>query len=356
MSPEIIAGARLYPTISSHVRQCHPIINKGGQNGESMNVLIYGAGAIGSLVGYLLSDAGNTEDKDRKCEKIENVALLGRKSHMDKIKKHGLRINFLECSDSFLFENCFSSLDEFKRSSFVPELVVVCVKTYSLPGVCDEMRKSSLLSGKLKNAIFLLLMNGMGNREMFDSLGLAYDRIFEGITSLGVKFSEDGLIELKGKGKTICEQEINKSARGFLKERFKEKGFEIEFVADFKKHQWDKLFVNAVINPITALTGKKNEVILSQPLRNTIESIIEECVNIADKEGIKGDKEEVLRLVYSVAARTSMNTSSMLQDILKGKKTEINSINGYMIRLAKNHEISVPVNKTLYALVNSIEH
>ncbi len=101
-----------------------------------VNVLIYGAGAIGSLVGYLLSDAEHTEGKDNECEKIENVALLGRKSHIDKIRENGLRINFLHDSGSFRFENCFSSLDELKRSCFVPELVIVCVKTYSLPGVC----------------------------------------------------------------------------------------------------------------------------------------------------------------------------------------------------------------------------
>jgi 2-dehydropantoate 2-reductase len=312
------------------------------------NVLIYGAGAIGSLAGYLLSESKNSEDG-----KIENVALLGRKSHMNKIGENGLRINGV--SGSFWFENFFSSLDELKRSSFVPELVIVCVKTYSLPGVCDELKKSSLLRGKLKNASFLLLMNGMGNREVFDSLGLSSSQVFEGITSSGVKFSEDGLIELKGKGKTIFEQGIGEGIREFLKERFEEKGFEIEFASDFKKHQWNKLFVNAVINPITALTGKKNAIVLSQPLQSTVGSIIEECVSVAKEEGVEADRERVLELVHSVAAKTSMNTCSMLQDASKGKTTEIDSINGYVIRLAGKHGISVPVNETLYALVKSIE-
>jgi len=313
-------------------------------------VLIYGAGAIGSMLGYLLSQAEGS-----KGETIENVALLGRRSHMEKIKKNGLCINFFEGSYSFRFQNCFSSLDELKESGFVPEIVIVCVKTYSLPGVCDELKKSSLLDGTLRNAGFLLLMNGMGNREVFSSLGLSSDRIFEGITSSGVKFSEDGSIELKGKAETILEQGISESMRGFFIERFEEKGFEMEFAPDFKKHQWNKLLVNAVINPITALTGEKNGFILSAPLQSTVESVVKECIDVARREGVPLHEDSALELVRSVASKTSLNTSSMLQDLLRGRRTEIDSINGYVIRLAKKHGFSLPVNEALYALVKSIE-
>jgi len=183
-----------------------------------VEVLIYGAGAIGSMLGYLLMQAEGS-----KAEIIENVALLGRKSHMEKIKKDGLHIEFLEGSDSFQFQNCFSSLDGLKRSGFIPEIVLVCVKTYSLPGVCEELKKSGLLEGTLRDASFLLLMNGMGNREAFSSLGLPPNRIFEGVTSFGVKFSIDGSIELKGKAATVLEQAISekKRLRDFSKRDFR---------------------------------------------------------------------------------------------------------------------------------------
>ena len=61
-----------------------------------------------------------------------------------------------------------------------------------------------------------------------------------------------------------------------------------------------------------------------------------------------------MEMVYSVAEKTSGNTSSMLQDVLKGRMTEIDSINGYIIRLAKKHKIEVPVNEALYELVKSV--
>lgn len=315
-------------------------------------VLIYGAGAIGSMLGYLLSQANRS-----KGEMIENVALLGRKSHMEKIKKDGLHIKFLDGSGSFRFQNCFTSLDDLKRSGFTPEIVVVCVKTYSLPGVCEEIKGSGLLEGPLKNSSFLLLMNGMGNREAFSWLGLPPERIFEGITSFGVKFSEDGSIELKGKAKTVLEQAIGESepAKDFFRQRFQEKGFELEFTSDFKIHQWNKLIVNAVINPITALTGKENGIILSATLMSTVESIVGECIDVARLEAIPLDEESSLQLVCSVATQTASNTSSMLQDRLLGRRTEIDSINGYVVRLAGKHGLALPVNEALYALVSLIE-
>jgi 2-dehydropantoate 2-reductase len=76
-------------------------------------------------------------------------------------------------------------------------------------------------------------------------------------------------------------------------------------------------------------------------------------VTVAAMEGIKRDEKSVMEIVYSVAEKTSCNTSSMLQDVLKGRMTEIDSINGYIIRRAKKHKIEVPVNEALYDLVKS---
>lgn len=309
-------------------------------------VLVYGSGAIGSLVGYLLSEIDKIEEKA-----IENVGLLGRRGHIHEIGEHGLKINFFEGQRAFRFEYCFSSLDELDNSNFSPDVVIVCVKTHSLPKVRRELIESGMLGGKLNSSIFILLMNGMGNAEAFNLSA----NTFEGVTSNGVKFSEDGLIELKGKGKTIFEDRIPEEIKQFMRARFEEKGFDIEFAHDFKRHQWNKLFANAVINPITAITREKNGIALSKHLEGTVERIIDECVNVAEKEGLDFDKSDALKFVYSVAEKTSMNTSSMLQDVLKGRRTEIDSINGYVVRLAKKHAVSVPANETLLSLVKSIE-
>jgi len=312
------------------------------------DVLIYGAGAIGSFMGYLLLDS-----RDLSESKIRNVALLGRESHINRIKDLGLQISLPEERKNIPFKHCFAGLDDLKASDFCPEIIIVCVKTYSLPGVCEELKKSGLLQGRLKNAIFILLMNGMGNREVFAKLDLSDSHVFEGITNLGVKFSGSGMVELKGKGKTILEEKIDEDKKKFLRERFLEKGFEMEFARDFKEHQYSKLFVNSVINPITALARRENGIILSPFIKNTVHGAVREAVNVAAKDGIKRDEKSIMELVYSVAEKTSGNTSSMLQDVLRGKMTEIDSINGYIIRQAKKHKIEVPINEALCELVKS---
>jgi 2-dehydropantoate 2-reductase len=318
-------------------------------------VLIYGAGAIGSIIGYLLGQ--QTEPDDRK---IESVALLGRAHHMEKIIKSGLRVEFPEGAQLLQFKYCFRNLDDLKESDFYPELVIVCVKTYSLQRVCFELNVSGLLQGRLRNSCFLLLMNGMGNKETFvKETGLPSSRVLEGITSIGAKFSGDGFIELKGMGKTfiedkICENKTYEKIRPFLENGFRESGFEIEFTSDFKKHQWNKLFVNSVINPITALTGHENGIVLSDQMSLTVQYIVREAVIVARSEGLETDDESVLAVVRNVAKVTQRNTSSMLQDVQKKKMTEIDSINGYIIQLAREHGIEVPVNEALYGIVKSL--
>jgi len=312
------------------------------------DILIYGAGAIGSFMGYLLSDPRNSSGG-----KIENVALLGRKSHINRTNDMGLQIYLPEKRELLQFKYCFTDLVDLKASDFFPEIVVICVKTYSLSAVCDELRKSGLLQGRLRNAIFILLMNGMGNREAFDELDLSDSQVLEGITSLGVKFSEDGMVELKGKGKTIIEEKIGEDLKKFMEARFLEKDFEIEFTPDFRSYQYGKLFANAVINPITALTRRENGIVLSSFLKNTVQRVVREAVNVAAMEGIKREEKSIMEMVYSVAEKTYGNTSSMLQDMQNGRMTEIDSINGYIIRLARKHKIEVPVNEALYELVKS---
>lgn len=313
------------------------------------NILIYGAGAIGSLMGYLLSDPPSEDEAT-----IENVALLGRSGHMEKIRSDGLVAEAPDGTTLVHFRHLFTDLDEFARSDFHPDVVLISVKTYSLPKLCEEIAQSGLLDGKLKDALFLLLMNGMGNRELFETLVPgALGRIHEGITSNGVKLAREGKIDLKGKGATVIEKSLPQELEQFMKTRFEERGFQIEFSADFKRQQWNKLFINSVINPIAALARQQNKVILSPVLQSAVRRVVGEGVAVARAEGLSFDPDAVLELVLSVAGRTGENSCSMLQDVLNNKSTEIDSINGYIVRLAEEHSIAVPVNEALCGLIKA---
>ena len=299
------------------------------------------------MTAFLLADP---RAEDRKM--IEDVSLLGRKSHIQEVKKNGLKVVLAHETKTVRFKNCFSCLDELANSDLKFDLVIFCVKTHSLAGVSEEIELAGILNRNFKDAAFVLLMNGMGNADM---LSLPRDRVFEGVTSIGVRFAKDGLVELKGMGQTVFDDALDSKIKDLLKERFNGKSFEIKFVSDFKKYQWNKLFINSVINPITTLTGKSNGIVLSEHLKETVERIIDECAKVAAAEGIDANSESIRSSVYSVAAKTRQNTSSMLQDAQKGKPTEIDSINGYVVKSAKKHGIPAPINETLYSLVKSME-
>jgi len=314
-------------------------------------ILIYGAGAIGSFLGYLLSEAPGEGASEEKS--VESVALLGRAGHMNAIKERGMHVDLGEKRDVLHFRHCFSSLDELKRSDFYPQVVVVCVKTHSLPALARELRESGLLEERLKEARFILLMNGMGNREALLNCGLDSPRLFEAITSFGVVLAGEGRIELKGRGKTVIQDGMGREEMDFLTERLSEKGFEIEFSRDFSRQQYQKLLVNAAINPITALTRRQNSIILSPVLKSTVERVVAEAVAVAAADGVAIPEAEAFNLVLSVAERTAANTSSMLQDVLRGRRTEIEAINGYIVMQGKKHGIAVPANEALYGMVKA---
>ncbi|HOU70045.1 MAG TPA: 2-dehydropantoate 2-reductase [Methanothrix sp.] len=314
-------------------------------------ILIYGAGAIGSFLGYLLSEAPGEGASEEKS--VESVALLGRAGHMNAIKERGMHVDLGEKREVLHFRHCFSSLDELKRSDFYPQVVVVCVKTHSLPALARELRESGLLEERLKEARFILLMNGMGNREALLNCGLDSPRLFEAITSFGVVLAGEGRIELKGRGKTVIQDGMGREEMDFLTERLSEKGFEIEFSRDFSRQQYQKLLVNAAINPITALTRRQNSIILSPVLKSTVERVVAEAVAVAAADGVAIQEMEAFNLVLSVAERTAANTSSMLQDVLRGRRTEIEAINGYIVRQGKKHGIAVPANEALYGMVKA---
>ena len=332
-------------------------------------VLIYGAGAIGSFFGYLLSEqeledgAGSAGEEGTGAEDtkrgalpaVEEVALLGRPGHIERIRERGLEVTLArgESPLSIRFSHAFAGLGEFAESDFAPEVVIVTVKTPDLPGVAKELKESRLLAGKLSDARFILLMNGMGNRERFD---LPDNPVYEAITSVGVVFSADGRIELKGRGKTVFEEGIGEDLERFIGARLAEKGFLAEFAPDFRCQQWMKLFANAVINPITALTREKNGIVLSPHLAPVVELIVQECVAVAEKEGERFDEPAVLDFVRTVAENTAANTSSMLQDVLRGRETEIEAINGFVIDRARRHAMEVAGNEVLWGMVGAIEN
>lgn len=133
-------------------------------------------------------------------------------------------------------------------------------------------------------------------------------------------------------------------------------GAKVQLVNDVEPYVWQKLLVNSVTNPLTALLKVPNGYLLKDEyLWKIAKEIIKEVIEIAKRESVVLPEDPV-GFVKKVLEATSNNYSSMLQDIMKGRRTEIDYINGFIIIKANEHGINVPFNLMLYYLVKSLEN
>jgi 2-dehydropantoate 2-reductase len=119
---------------------------------------------------------------------------------------------------------------------------------------------------------------------------------------------------------------------------------------------WSKMIMNCVYNAMSALAGAKYGVLLANPLtRDLMRKVVEETVAVADRLGVPLPAPDLVQAAYDLGEAMPNATSSTAQDIARGKRTEIDSLNGYVVRRGAELGVPVPVNQTLFALVKVLE-
>ena len=298
-----------------------------------MNIIIFGAGAIGSLLGAFLS-------------KKNDVLLIGRKSHILSIKKNDLVIQ-----GKTNLKIKIKAMEKVGDLKLKPDLLILTVKSYDT--------ESAILQAKKiidEDTIVLSLQNGLDNIDRIKQY-ISYENIIAGVTTHGAFFPEPGIIKHTGKGITIL-GELN----GIKTERivnivkcFNESGIETIFSKDIIKEIWFKAIINSSINPLTAIFKCKNSYLLENPiLENLVEKICIESTNVANSEGVNLSHQSMIKKTKLVIRNTSENYSSMFQSLKKGKKTEIDFINGKIVDIGKRNNIKTPLNQVLIFLINML--
>ena len=294
----------------------------------AMKFIIFGAGAIGSLFGGLLSTKND-------------VLLVGRKEHIEAIGKRGLKIEGAT-------EGIFYPKIEWDGSKY--DFVILATKAYDTGRAVDEISKRF---GKIP---IISIQNGLRNEDIIAEK-IGSKNVIGGVTNHGVTFIENGRIFHAGKGETIIGEitgEITERIKKICK-AFNECGIETRISSEIKKEKWKKAIVNSAINGLTTVLKCRNgEIIKNEHTKYLIKKICMEGIEIADAEGIEIGK-EIVNKVEEVARNTSENISSMLQDVLSGKKTEVDEIIGEMVRRAKKHGINACINETIWAIIKASE-
>ena len=306
-----------------------------------MHITIIGAGAAGMLFAGKLSSAGyKVTLTDINQERISAVSRSGIKilSPLNDVIIH----SFPETS---AYENLRA--DKIAKTDFF----IFCVKAYSTSAAAESVRKFAA-----NNSIAVTFQNGAGNIEKIAAF-FNKRSIAAGITTEGASFLSPGSIIHGGSGETIIgmidNSERQRNRLMPLIEAFENSGFKAGYT-DFPAGViWKKLAVNACINPLTALTGSKNRYTAeSIYLREIIKLAASEICTAAASDKITLDPADIYRTVIGVAEKTGENTSSMLQDIIAGRKTEIKEISGFIARKSTS---DARVNNTLFLLVKALE-
>jgi 2-dehydropantoate 2-reductase len=308
-----------------------------------MRVLVFGAGAMGSLIGGLLAQQ-------------HNVTFIGRSAHMTAIRKNGLKITGkTELSLPSKAILAYTDVEPLKKGCGPPELVLVTVKSYDTTGIISDLQK---ITGP--ETVLCSLQNGLDNEEKLRS-AFPNNIVIGSTICHGVTHEKAGIVYHAGFGDTVVgsfESENSKIAGEFAK-MLTEVGIETTLTDDICVELWAKVAINASINPITAITGLKNGWLLREPnLTALLEGTCNEVIAVAEKSGAKlasGEDLSILERTKRVVERTADNKSSMLQDIEKGKRTEIDSINGAVVRTGERCKVHTPLNSTLTTLVKGRE-
>lgn len=295
-----------------------------------MRIVIFGAGSLGSALGALLS-------------RSNQVALVGRRAHMSAIRRHGLKV--VGDVNLRVKLEAHESLDEVE----VPELVVITTKAYDTSSAIDFCRVWA--SGDVK---VLTLQNGLGNLDALREW--KGRRAFGGTTTMGANLVGPGEVRLSGFGRTVIGSDKDPVGARRIALAFAESGLSTIAKDEILAEIWAKAIVSASINPLTAILRVSNGSLLeSLPISQLMSEVCDECELVARRVGVRLPYASMKPRARAVAKDTSDNRSSMLQDIERGRRTEVAQINGAFVRHGLEKGVATPVNLTLLAMVESLE-
>ncbi|WP_254762367.1 ketopantoate reductase family protein [Natrinema marinum] len=294
-----------------------------------MHIVVFGAGSLGSLVGGLLA-----RDHD--------VTLVAREDHARAVRESGLRLEGVVDGPTTVSPAAVTD-----GTGLEADLAVVTVKSFDTAAAATALATGSF------DAV-LSLQNGMGNEATLASR--LETPILAGTATYGAILREPGVVECTGRGEVVLGARDGGSSS--LADRVGAAfaaGLETTVVEDMPRRLWEKLAVNAGINPVTALSDTDNGAILADPASDLARAATRETARVARARDVSLSDREALAALEGIAEATAANTSSMRQDVLAGRRTEIDAINGYVVDRAAEAGFEVPTNRVLTTLLRTWE-
>ena len=289
-----------------------------------MKVSIIGPGAMGCLYAARLARAG-----------VDTTLVDYQTERASRLNSSGITVDSEEGTDA----------QKIKVVSSVPngqDLIIVCVKSHSTNNLA--------LNGR---GAVLTLQNGLGNIETLCSM-IGSANLLVGVTTEASTHLAEGRVRYAASGVTrigswtSCSTDVASQALA-------KAGFKVELTESPGQAVWEKVSVNAGINPITALLDIRNGQILDIPeARQLMRDLVVEAVKVACTEGYRFDR-SLVEVAEATCEETKDNISSMLQDVRAHRRTEIDAISGEILRRAQQSALPTPRTRVVWQLLKGME-
>ena len=296
---------------------------------QFLKIAVMGAGAVGCYYGGLLARAGHT------------VVLIARPLHVAAINQHGLRLQ----TTTFDTHVPLAASSE-PAAVAGADVVLFCVKSTDTEGAGALIRPHLAA-----NALVLCLQNGVDNADRLRGV-LPDHAVAAAVVYVATEMAGPGHVQHHGRGELVLEPS---AYSGALAQAFIAAGVPTEVSANVRGALWAKLILNCAYNAVSAITQLPyGQTVPCEGIQDLMRDVVAECLAVANAEGVQvpGDVDAAIR---KIADTMRSQYSSTAQDLARGKRTEIDYLNGLIVKRGTALGVATPANRVLWALVKLLE-
>lgn len=303
------------------------------ENKTRIKVAVMGAGAVGCYYGGMLARAGH------------QVVLIARPQHVEAIEREGLRVQTAAFDEQVRLS---ASTDPAAIEG--ADLVLFCVKSTDTESA-GELIRPHLAA----HALVLCLQNGVDNADRLRTV-LPHHEVAAAVVYVATEMAGPGHVKHNGRGELVIEPS---KEQGFSSEAaaraLMASGVPVEISDNVRGALWAKLILNCAYNAVSAIVQMPyGQTVQGEGVKDVMRDVVAECLAVASADGVTvpGDVDAAVR---KIAETMPGQFSSTAQDLARGKRSEIDYLNGLVVRRGEVLKVPTPANRVLWALVKLLE-
>ena len=301
----------------------HNVATKG------IKVAVMGAGAVGCYYGGMLARAGH------------EVVLIARPAHVQAISRDGLRME-TTTFDEHVRLNASSDPSMVHGA----QLVLFCVKSLD-----TESAGALMLPHLARDALVLCLQNGVDNADRLRTV-LPQHAVAAAVVYVATEMTGPGHVKHHGRGELVIEPSSVSQA---IAQALIAAGVPTEISSNVRGALWTKLIINCAYNAVSAIAQLPyGKTVVSEGIPDVMRDVVAECQAVAKADGVQvaGDVAAAIRKIFETMPNQLSSTG---HDLSRGKRTEIDYLNGLIVRRGEALGVATPANRVLWALVKLLE-